>query len=56
MSTWQPRPALAKEVRRLISLGARRAEVGQAGEEEFEVLADPEGNEFCVLHQRWRRR
>lgn len=43
----------AEEVRRLLDLGARRADVGQ-GEEEQEtvswiVLADPEGNEFCVL-------
>jgi hypothetical protein len=46
---------VAAEVRRLIGLGARRADVGQSGEEGFEVLADPEGNEFCVLHGRWRR-
>ncbi len=38
------------EVERLIGLGARRADVGQTGEEGFEVLADPEGNEFCLLH------
>jgi len=36
------------EVRRLISLGARRADVGQ-GTQPWVVLADPEGNEFCVL-------
>ena len=39
------------EVDRLLSLGASRAEVGQTGEEGFTVLADPEGNEFCVLHR-----
>ena len=39
------------EVERLIGLGARRADVGQSGEERFTVLADPEGNEFCVLHR-----
>jgi glyoxalase superfamily protein len=39
----------AAEVERLISLGARRTDVGQTGCEGFEVLADPEGNEFCVL-------
>jgi len=39
------------EVERLISLGASRADVGQTGEERFTVLADPEGNEFCVLHR-----
>jgi catechol 2,3-dioxygenase-like lactoylglutathione lyase family enzyme len=36
------------EVRRLLDLGARLADVGQ-GEESWVVLADPEGNEFCVL-------
>ena len=36
------------EVERLIGLGARRADVGQ-GEVPWVVLADPEGNEFCVL-------
>ncbi|MER7888379.1 VOC family protein [Micromonospora sp. NPDC094482] len=37
------------EVQRLIGLGARQADVGQTGEEQFVVLADPEDNEFCVL-------
>jgi Glyoxalase-like domain len=36
------------EVRRLLDLGARRADVGQ-GDDSWVVLADPEGNEFCVL-------
>jgi hypothetical protein len=36
------------EVERLIGLGARRADVGQ-GSVPWVVLADPEGNEFCVL-------
>jgi catechol 2,3-dioxygenase-like lactoylglutathione lyase family enzyme len=36
------------EVERLIGLGARHAEVGQ-GKIPWAVLADPEGNEFCVL-------
>lgn len=36
------------EVQRLIGLGARRADVGQ-GSVPWVVLADPEGNEFCVL-------
>ena len=40
-----------EEVRRLLDLGARRADVGQ-GEESRVVLADPEGNEFCVLADR----
>ena len=37
-----------EEVRRLLDLGARYADVGQ-GDESWVVLADPEGNEFCVL-------
>jgi Glyoxalase-like domain len=40
-----------EEVRRLLSLGARHAHVGQ-GEVSWVVLADPEGNEFCVLADR----
>jgi catechol 2,3-dioxygenase-like lactoylglutathione lyase family enzyme len=39
------------EVGRLLALGATRADVGQTGAERFTVLADPEGNEFCVLHR-----
>ncbi len=38
-----------KEVARLLELGATHADVGQTGDEAFVVLADPEGNEFCVL-------
>jgi hypothetical protein len=41
----------AEEVRRLLDLGARHADVGQ-GDESWVVLADPEGNEFCVLADR----
>jgi catechol 2,3-dioxygenase-like lactoylglutathione lyase family enzyme len=40
------------EVARLLALGARRVDVGQSGDEGFVVLADPEGNEFCVLRRR----
>jgi hypothetical protein len=36
------------EVERLVALGAQRADVGQ-GSQPWVVLADPEGNEFCVL-------
>jgi hypothetical protein len=39
------------EVERLLGLGATRADVGQ-GDETWVVLADPEGNEFCVLSSR----
>jgi catechol 2,3-dioxygenase-like lactoylglutathione lyase family enzyme len=40
------------EVQRLLGLGATRAQVGQTGEETWQVLADPEGNVFCVLRSR----
>lgn len=36
------------EVDRLVALGATRVDVGQ-GDASWVVLADPEGNEFCVL-------
>jgi len=39
------------EVDRLISLGARRIDIGQ-GEVSWEVMADPDGHEFCVLTPR----
>jgi Glyoxalase-like domain len=38
-----------EEVRRLLELGARPADVGQGDDVSWVVLADPEGNEFCVL-------
>ena len=38
-----------EEVRRLLDLGARHADIGQTGDESGVCLADPEGNEFCVL-------
>jgi hypothetical protein len=37
------------EVARLIELGARRTSVGQGPDVSWVLLADPEGNEFCVL-------
>ena len=37
------------EIARLLALGARHADVGQTGDESWTVLADPEGNEFCVV-------
>ncbi|MEU9106171.1 VOC family protein [Streptomyces xanthophaeus] len=40
------------ELARLLALGALPADVGQTGEEDWHVLADPEGNEFCLLHTR----
>ena len=40
------------EVSRLLSLGATHADVGQKRDAPWVVLADPEGNEFCVLGSR----
>jgi predicted enzyme related to lactoylglutathione lyase len=40
------------EIARLLELGATRADVGQPDDSSFCVLADPEGNEFCVLSSR----
>ncbi|MCW2607092.1 MAG: Glyoxalase 2 domain containing protein [Frankiales bacterium] len=37
------------EVARLVALGATHADVGQGPDVTWVVLADPEGNEFCVL-------
>jgi catechol 2,3-dioxygenase-like lactoylglutathione lyase family enzyme len=37
------------ELQRLLDLGAVPADVGQTGEENWHVLADPEGNVFCLL-------
>ncbi len=39
------------EVARLVSLGARRIDIGQ-GEVDWVVMADPDDNEFCVLSPR----
>jgi predicted enzyme related to lactoylglutathione lyase len=40
------------EVERVLALGATRADVGQGDDTTWVVLADPEGNEFCVLRSR----
>ncbi|MFF3311382.1 VOC family protein [Streptomyces sp. NPDC002952] len=42
----------AELVARLEALGATRAQVGQSDDVPWTVLADPEGNEFCVLEPR----
>ncbi len=39
------------EVERLLSLGATRVDIGQ-GDVDWVVLADPDGNQFCVLSPR----
>jgi hypothetical protein len=41
-----------EELERLLALGARAADLGQTGEESWRVLADPEGNDFCLLRRR----
>lgn len=41
------------EIERLVERGATRVDVGQ-GDAPWTVLADPEGNEFCVLSARSR--
>ena len=36
-------------VERLVELGARHIDIGQGADDKHVVLADPEGNEFCVI-------
>jgi hypothetical protein len=43
--------AQAEVVERLVGLGARHLDIGQ-GEVPWVVLADPEGNPFCVMEDR----
>jgi catechol 2,3-dioxygenase-like lactoylglutathione lyase family enzyme len=38
-------------VERLVELGARPVDIGQTGDETWTVLADPEGNELCVVRR-----
>ncbi|MEV6430478.1 VOC family protein [Nocardia sp. NPDC051463] len=40
------------ELERLLALGAGTVDVGQTSTDNWHVLADPEGNEFCLLHAR----
>jgi Glyoxalase-like domain len=40
------------ELERLLTIGARPVDIGQSGDESWHVLADPEGNEFCLLRRR----
>ena len=44
-----PGTSAQEELARLESLGATRADVGQDPEVSWTVLADPEGNVFCLL-------
>jgi len=41
----------AAELDRLLGLGATRVDVGQGPDVTWVVLADPEGNEFCLLQR-----
>jgi hypothetical protein len=41
----------ATEITRLEALGARRVDVGRGDDRSFVVLADVEGNEFCILSE-----
>lgn len=40
------------ELERLLSLGARQVDVGQRSDSTWYVLADPEGNVFCLCRTR----
>lgn len=40
------------ELERLLAAGAELVDIGQTGQESWHVLADPEGNEFCLLKAR----
>ena len=40
------------ELDRLLAAGARLVDIGQPAEASWHVLADPEGNEFCLLKTR----
>lgn len=41
----------AEELRRLLALGAIHVDVGLSPQVSWVVLADPEGNEFCLLER-----
>jgi len=47
-----PDGSIAAEVARLTAAGATPADIGQGDEVPWTVLADPDGNEFCVLTPR----
>ena len=40
------------ELQRLLGIGAVPTDVGQSDDVDWHVLADPEGNEFCLLRRR----
>jgi hypothetical protein len=51
-STSTPPIAIRTPSERLGKLGARPADIGQTGQEQSHLLADREGNEFCLLKAR----
>jgi catechol 2,3-dioxygenase-like lactoylglutathione lyase family enzyme len=40
------------ELERLLAAGAELVDIGQPAQASWHVLADPEGNEFCLLKRR----
>jgi catechol 2,3-dioxygenase-like lactoylglutathione lyase family enzyme len=40
------------ELERLLAAGAKLVDIGQPADAAWRVLADPEGNEFCLLKRR----
>jgi catechol 2,3-dioxygenase-like lactoylglutathione lyase family enzyme len=40
------------ELERLLAAGAKLVDIGQPADASWHVLADPEGNEFCLLRTR----
>jgi hypothetical protein len=48
LDIWPVDRTQEQEVEALIARGARKVDIGQR-DVSWEVLADPEGNEFCVL-------
>lgn len=48
LDIWPVDRTSEEEVQHLLDRGASRLDLGQ-GEVQWEVMADPEGNEFCVM-------
>ena len=42
----------AAELERLLAAGAEPVDIGQPADASWHILADPEGNEFCLLNGR----
>jgi len=57
MRSWTSSAPLASpcqdaELERLLAAGAQPVDIGQPADASWHVLADPEGNEFCLLKRR----